>query len=112
MKKKLFFITFTIVLIFSLLSACANETKVDFTNEADFESALNAGDDLTGKVVTITVDTLVPNSVCGYNIQTGDHLNFCSTNNPGVKEGDSITVKVTEISSMIGSYLIQYEQIK
>lgn len=101
-----------IILVLSLLSGCSGDIKVDYANETDFEAALKAGEDLTEKVVTFTVDAMVPNSVCGYNLQAGEHLNFCSTNNPGVKEGDLITVKVTEVSSMLGSYLIQYEKIK
>lgn len=84
---------------------------MNFANVNDFESALNADDDLTGKTVTFTVDTLVLDSAFGYNLQTGEYLNFCSTGNPGVKEGDSITVKVTEVASMLGSYIISYEKV-
>lgn len=83
--------------------------EVDYSNVEDFEAALNAGEDLTGKIVTITVDTFVPNSTLGYNIQTGEHLNFCSVTHPGVKEGDVLTVRVTEIESTLGSYIIYYE---
>lgn len=101
-----------VLLCCCFLTACGGKTKVDFTNAKDFESALNAGDNLTGKTVTFTVNKLVPNSAFGYNLQTGEHLNFCSSKNPGVKEGDSITVKVTDVSSILGSYIIYYEKVK
>ena len=81
----------------------------DYPNVEDFEAALNAGEDLTGKTVTFTVTTFVPNSAFGYNLQTGEHLNFCSTTHPGVGEGDTVTVKVTEVQSVLGSYIIYYE---
>jgi len=111
MKKNLSITLIICVLLISFLSGCAGETKVDYANAEDFEAALNAGDDLTGKTVTFTVNELVPDSAFGYNLQTGEHLNFCSANNPGVKKGESITVKVTEITSMLGSYIISYEKM-
>ena len=77
-----------------------------------FEKALNDGEDITGKTVVLTVKDLVPNSAFGYNIQAGEHLNFCSPDNPNVKAGDTITVKVVEVTSMLGSYIINYEMVK
>jgi len=81
----------------------------DYPNIEDFEAALNAGEDLIGKTVTFTVTTFVPNSAFGYNLQTGEHLNFCSITHPGVGEGDTITVKVTQVQSVLGSFIIYYE---
>ena len=111
MKKFLSLSLIICVFLCCFLTACGGEVKVDFANAKDFEAALNAGDDLTGKTVTFTIDALVPDSAFGYNLQTGEHLNFCSSSNPGVKEGDSITVKVTEVQSMLGSYIISYEKV-
>lgn len=48
----------------------------------------------------------------GYNIQTGEHLYFCSGTNPGVKTGDTLNVKVSDVVSMLGSYIISYEIVK
>ena len=84
---------------------------VDYEDAATFEAALNAGEDLTGKVVRFTVDTVVPDSAFGYNLEAGEHLNFCSTKNPGVKAGETVTVRVKEISSMMGSYVISYDKL-
>lgn len=94
------------------LAACGSNTAApDFEDTASFEAALNNGEDLVGKTVKITVDELVPDSAFGYNIQTGEHLNFCSPTNPGVSVGDTLTVKVTEVASILGSYVIYYEVV-
>ncbi|MGN0447228.1 MAG: hypothetical protein ACI4GC_01630 [Acutalibacteraceae bacterium] len=111
--KKLFTIILAFTLALSLVACGGNtEIKVDYENEVTFEEALNNGEEMTNKTVTFTVNELSPNSAFGYNLQTGEHLNFCSPNNPGVKVGDTITVKVTEVSSILGSYIISYEIIK
>lgn len=111
--KKIFSIIFIFILTLSLASCGEKaELKVDYTNENVFEEALNNGEELTGKTVTFTVNELVPNSTFGYNLQTGEHLNFCSSNNPGVKVGDTVTAKVTEVTSVLGSYIINYELVK
>ena len=111
--KKLFAIILAFTLTLSLVACGGNtEIEVDYENETAFEEALNKGEEMTDKTVTFTVNELVPDSAFGYNLQTGEHLNFCSTNNPGVKVGDTITVKVTEVSSMLGSYIINYEMVK
>lgn len=111
--KKLLAILISLTLVLSL-AACGENTEIkpDYENAVSFEQALNDGEDLTGKTVTVTVNELVPDSAFGYNIQAGEHLNFCSPDNPGVKAGDTITVKVTEVTSMLGSYVIGYEMVK
>ena len=76
------------------------------------EAALNAGEDLTGKVVSFTVSELIPDSAFGYNMTAGEHLNFCSESNPGAKAGDTVKVKVTKVASMFGSWIISYKKVK
>ena len=87
------------------------EIQVDFENAESFENALNNGEDLTGKIVTFIADNIEPQSAFGYNIWAGEHLNFVSSQNPDVFEGDTVTVKVTEITSSLGSWIIKYEKI-
>lgn len=87
---------------------CSSE-EPDYTTE-EFEAALNEGENLEGKTVSVKVDELVPDSAFGYNIQAGEHLNFVSSKNPDVEEGDNIVVKVEEVDSMMGSYLIEYKK--
>lgn len=91
------------------LSACGS-SEPDYTTE-QAEAALNKGEDIEGKTVSITVDKLVPNSAFGYNIQTGEHLNFVSESNPKVDNGDSLIVKVSNVKSVAGSFVIEYTEV-
>lgn len=93
------------------MAACDKSTAVDFDNVTDFEAALKSGDDLTGKTVTFTVGEVNPDSAFGYNLQAGEHLNFCSSENPNLKSGDTITVEVEEVKSVLGSYIIYYKKV-
>lgn len=86
--------------------------KADYENAEDFEAALNAGEELEGKIVTFTVREFHPDSAFGYNLWAGEHLNFCSSKNPGVKAGDTITVKIVDVRSVIGSWILGYEMIR
>jgi predicted RNA-binding protein with TRAM domain len=112
MKKTICLIS--ILLILFALCSCSTKQSVtlDYANAQDFEAALNNGDDLTGKTVSVTISEVIPDSAFGYNLTAGEHLNFCSTENPNVKAGETITVKVTKVESMLGSYIISYEMIK
>ncbi len=95
-----------------LSTACSGKPKevaIDYTDVTDFEAALRSGEDLTGKVVMFTVTDFKPDSAFGYNLITGEHLNFCSSRNPGAKIGDTLTVKVTDVRSLLGSFIISYE---
>ena len=118
MKNKLKFHLSTILLAstFSLLITCictaCGSSKVDYEKVEDFEAALNTGEDLTGKTVTFTVKDFRPDSAFGYNLIAGEHLNFCSGKNPGVKTGDTITVKVKEVTSLLGSWIISYTKVR
>lgn len=110
--KRIYLLLLSVLLLLALVACKGQKVVVDYENEVNFENALNAGEDVAGKVVTFTVNKVVPNSAFGYNLQTGEHLNFCSEKNPGVDEGEMVTVKVTEVSSLFGSYIITYEIIK
>ncbi|MCL4608348.1 hypothetical protein LQ042_09370 [Enterococcus faecium] len=108
--KKIIKIIFVGVLVSLFLVGCSSnsqEKKADYTTE-QAEEALNNGESIDDKTVKITVDKLVPDSAFGYNIQTGEHLNFVSSENPNVKEGDSLVVKVTKVESTLGSFIITY----
>jgi len=96
-----------LVIIFSIVFLINSKETADYsTGEA--ETALNDGKDLKGKTVNVKVTKIVPNSAFGYNIMAGKHLNFVSTDNPNVKKGDSIILKVTNVKSLLGSYIISY----
>lgn len=111
MKKIISFLA--VILTALLLVACgAKEITPDFANAESFEAALNAGDNLVGKTVKFECKDFKPDSAFGYNLISGEHLNFCSPTNPNVSVGDTVIVKVTEVVSMLGSWIIAYEHVK
>lgn len=107
--RKITSVLLALFLLFSLAACGAKEVVPDYPDAASFEAALNTGADLTGKTVRFTVGEVVPNSAFGYNLQAGEHLNFCSSSNPKISAGDTVTVEVKEVTSMMGSYIISYK---
>ncbi|MDK7952188.1 hypothetical protein [Lactobacillus paragasseri] len=85
--------------------------KPDYATAEDAEAALNAGTVLEGKTVRFRVDDFRPKSAFGYNLETGEHLNFVSPHNPKVKVGDIVIVKVKEVTSTLGSFVIKYSNL-
>lgn len=81
---------------------------MSYSDIASFEAALNDGEDVVGSVVTFTIADIAPDSKFGYNLQAGEHLNFCSDDDPKVSVGDTVTVKVTDVSNFLGSFVIRY----
>ena len=63
-------------------------------------------------IVTFTVREVHPDSVFGYNLYGGEHLNFCSSKNPGIKAAETVTVKIKEVDSIFGSWIIAYTKVK
>lgn len=100
-----------IAIIVLSMSGCSEEVAVDYANAESFEAALNNGEDLDGKVVTFLAGEVQPQSAYGYDIWAGEHLNFVSENNPNVDKGDVVTVRITEIKSVLGSWIISYEKL-
>ena len=95
-----------------LLCGCATkEYAVDFESAEAFEAALNKGENLVGKTVRFKADEIHPQSVFGYNIFAGEHLNFISSENPNVQAGDTVTARITKVESVLGSWIIAYEKI-
>jgi hypothetical protein len=107
MKKLVVLLSSLMILIFAL-SACGT-VKPDYTT-TQFETALNKGANLDGKTVSVEVEKVVPNSAFGYNIEAGKHLNFVSTDNPNVKTGSTVILKVKQVKSLLGSFIITYEK--
>lgn len=101
-----------LLIIVFVLIGCSNTSVEPEYNENEFESALNDGEDLTGAVVSFTVNELIPDSAFGYNMVAGEHLNFVSSKNPNVDVGDEVIVEVEEIDSLLGSYIISYKRIE
>ena len=110
--KKIFKITVLVIAMFCftfVVTACGQK-KADYTAKTA-ESALNAGKDIEGKTVKFKVEKLEPNSAFGYNMEAGKHLNFVSNDNPKVKQGDTVFLKVKKVTSTMGSYVISYSDL-
>lgn len=106
--KKIFVVA---LILLTLVGFGSKEKQMipDITT-VELEKMLNDGDVVKGKIVEITVDAYEPASAFGYNIMTGDHLNFVSSTNPEVKLNDTLIVKVEEVQSLLGSFIISYSK--
>ena len=73
------------------------ESEIDYTDDAEFEAALNRGEYLVGKVVRFKVKEIHPDSYYGFNLWAGKHLNFIFPGRVEVDPGDEVTVKVSTV---------------
>lgn len=89
----------------------AEEVVIDYGDAESFEAALNEGKNLENKVVRFAAGEFHPDSKLGYNVWAGEHLNFVSSRNPDLQEGDIVTVRTTTIENVIGSWVINYEKV-
>lgn len=108
-KKSLFLLVSIAALLF--ITSCSSKLTIDYGDAESFEAALNNGQNLEGKIVQFIADELHPNSAYGYNVWAGEHLNFISSRNPDINQGDTVTIKATKIESIGGSWFIEYEKI-
>lgn len=110
--RKVLALVLTIILIMTtgiLITGCSKTP--DYTSAAQLENALNSGEDVTGKIAVIVVDEYNPNGSLGYTIWAGEHLNLISSSNPKVKEGDEITIKIKEVKSLMGSWILEFKVV-
>lgn len=110
-KLNIFLIVVFAVFACVMCAGCVSEPVIDYPNAEALELAINAGVDVKGKTVTFVVQEFRPNSAFGYNLISGEHLNFCSSEHPEVNVGDTVTVKITEVVNVLGSYVITYKKI-
>ncbi len=84
--------------------------KVDYADAKLFESALNEGKKVNGKIVQFIVNDYKPDSALGINCWAGEHLNFISKKELTVSKGDTIVAYVTsEPSKIFDSWEIKCE---
>ena len=94
------------------LYGCGSTKQViDYGDAEAFEAALNAGENLEGKIVQFEAVEIHPDSKLGYNVCAGEKLNFISSRNPDVKVGDTVIVKADSIENLLGSWIINYEKV-
>ncbi|MCR5503256.1 MAG: hypothetical protein K6F53_09620 [Lachnospiraceae bacterium] len=110
MRRKIMRMVGTMLaLVLALGITGCGKTPIDYGDAESFEEALNDGEDLEGAVVRFEALELHPDSAMGYDIWAGEHLNFISSRNPKVKEGDTVVVRATRIENILGSWIIKYE---
>lgn len=100
-----------VVGVFFCLTGCTRQQQADYSAKTA-ESSLNSGKNLENKTVRFKIKKLIPNSAFGYNMETGKHLNFVSDKNPKVKKGDTVIIKIDNVRSILGSYVIEYSNLK
>lgn len=115
---KRFLALFMVLVVIFTFAACGEENKeddtytVDYNDAESFESALNNGTKVKGKIVQFYVEEYAPNSILGINCHAGEHLNFLFEDELDVEAGDTIVVKITEEPSkvfLIGSWKVPCE---
>ena len=112
-KKSMIIIAVLAAVTAVLLIGCGEKAlPLDYGDEISFENDLKAGKNLEGKTVRFVAAELHPQSAFGYDIWAGEHLNFVSQENPDIEEGQTVTVKVTKVNSVLGSWIISYEKVK
>ena len=118
-KSKLLLVTIFILLIV-MVAGCGEGTdkkekekiSADYGNAEAFEAALNNGDDVEGAIVVFEAGEVHPESVLGFNVWAGEHLNFVSDKDTGIKEGDTVSVKILTVENTLGSWVLTYEKVK
>lgn len=120
MKKALSFIIL-VALIFSFAGCGSNTVEntssytIDYFDAETFESALNDGTTVKGKVVQFYIKEYTPDSILGINCHAGEHLNFLFEDDLDVESGDILVVKITEEPSkvfLLGSWKVPCEFIE
>lgn len=82
---------------------------IDYESSEAIETALNAGEDVNGKIVKFEVKEYHPDSSLGYNCFAGEHLNFISEGNIYAEPGDSIVAYIeSKAGNILGSWKINY----
>ena len=100
-----------IIVILCIISVGCGAKTPDYSVASDFETALNNVEDTIGKIVSFEVVAVIPESQFGFNIWSGDHLNFCSEEKWNVQRGDVLTVKIRSVSNVGDSYIIRYKML-
>lgn len=96
--------------VFMLVGCSSKKIEPDMTSK-EAEIQLNEGKDIVGKKIAVTVVDFKPASAFGYNIIDGEHLNFVSPNDPKIEVNDEVIVTVTEVKSILGSFVISYKDL-
>ena len=108
--KRLMRMTLVLLAVCSLVLLSACGPKVDYRSAEAVEKALNAGEKLDGKIGRVKVNK-VTDSGLGYVAEAGEHLNFYSVNDPMIKDGSTITVRIDTATNLLGVWMITYTKV-
>lgn len=88
--------------------------QISYKNAEEFEFALNSGVDVNEEIVQFEVNKYVPDSILGINCWAGEHLNFISSEELEVKQGNIIVGQVTKRpkKTIFGSWKIYYDVLQ
>ena len=115
---------FLVCVLVSLMAGCDSDSnKVsgpssytpDYYDAETFESDLNAGVKVNGKIVQFYVNDYKPDSILGINTWAGEHLNFLSEEEIDVEKGDYVIGRITSEPTKTllgGSWKIPYEVLE
>lgn len=114
MKKILVVIGVLVALALNTLGCSSSTRKEPTTSEYSsaeiFESDLNDGYNLENITVTFKVKDIKEESIAGYNLWAGEHLNFLPNEAPQtISIGDLVTAKTINIKKRGSSWLIDCE---
>lgn len=94
-------------------TSSSSKYDIDYSDAKSFESALNDGEKVKGKIVQFDVIEYKPNSAMGINCWSGEHLNFISETELDVEKGDIVIGRITkEPSKSFGSWKVPYEVLE
>jgi hypothetical protein len=126
-KRTIFMLTLSVMLCMALAGCGSNKSvsgddyqaqlasmksdgySIDYESAEAFETALNNGEDVLGKVVSFKVNEVHPDSSLGYDLWAGEHLNFVGEDAKEAKEGDTLTVAIYSTEEKLGSWVIEYD---
>lgn len=92
----------------SRFSPVEKGSPVDY-NSSDFEKRLTHDENTINKIVQFDVNEIKPSSPFGFNLLSGEHLNFVSKTEQKVAVGDTLTVRILDVNKILDSFIIMYE---
>lgn len=85
--------------------------KYDYESADSFESALNNRINVANKIASFEVKQVAPDSIIGFNLLAGEHLNFRLKKAKDISDHDQATVIVHSAIKLLGSWFINCELI-
>lgn len=108
MKKKISILVGLIIALFGMFLAYGWRISADYRVDS-LMTALESGEDVTGKTVDVKATSVNDNTLLGYIFYTKNELVFVNPEDQGIRKGFSGKVKIKEAKKVLGSWVIFYE---